>query len=226
MVADLRGDAAQAVADSIGGNAAGIAADMGDVTAIEALVAATVARFGRLDILHNNAAFPSKGDGTAIDTPFDLWDNSMAVTLRGYFAAAKYALPHMIAGGRGSIVNTSSCAALGGDTGRIAYSTAKAGIIGFTRSVATQHGRQGIRCNTIFPGLIADEGMRQAMPGYVDMFARHIAVPFVGEGEDIANMVAFLASDEARYVTGECIRVDGGYMARQPITSDLIDAGY
>ncbi|TZG29293.1 SDR family NAD(P)-dependent oxidoreductase [Sphingomonas montanisoli] len=224
-VVDLRGDAAQAVADLHGDAAIGLACDMADVKQVEAMVAAAVDRFGRLDILHNNAAFPSKGDGTAIDTSFELWDASMAVSLRGYFAAAKYAIPHMIAGGGGSIINTTSCAGLAGDVARIAYATAKAGILGFTQSVATQHGHQRIRCNAIAPGLIADEGMRAMMPGYIDMFARHIALPFVGEGDDIAAMVAFLASEDARYITGECYRVDGGYLARQPLASDLRDAG-
>lgn len=125
---------------------------------IERLVQGTVDRFGRLDVLHNNAALSSPAihakDKNAIDIEFEVWDQVMAVNLRGYLAGCKYALPTMIAQGGGAIVNTASTGGFSGDITRMAYSVSKAAIIGLTRQIATHHGAQGVRCNAVAPGLV------------------------------------------------------------------------
>jgi NAD(P)-dependent dehydrogenase (short-subunit alcohol dehydrogenase family) len=228
MIADLLGDKAQALAEEIGPAAAATAFDAADETQVARVVAETVARFGTLTILHNNVAYLGAdlqtGDTDVVNTSFEMWDKAMAINIRSYFAACKFAVPHMIAAGGGSIINTSSCAGLAADVMMIAYGTTKAAIIGFTRFVATQHGAQNIRCNAIAPGLVTDADMEAAMPEFTAMSRRHVAATRLGRGEDIAALVAFLASDESFYLTGECIRVDGGFLARMPHTADVADA--
>jgi NAD(P)-dependent dehydrogenase (short-subunit alcohol dehydrogenase family) len=228
MVADLDGDRAHTVADDIGTAAAATAFDAADENQVKRVVAETVDRFGTINVLHNNVAWLPSGlsnaDGDVLTTSFEMWDKAMAINIRSYFAACKFAVPHMIAAGGGSIINTSSCAGLAADVMMIAYGTTKAAIIGFTRFVATQHGAQNIRCNAIAPGLVTDADMEAAMPEFTAMSRRHVAATRLGRGEDIAALVAFLASDESFYLTGECIRVDGGFLARMPHTADVADA--
>src|SRR5437879_9385438 len=161
VLADIDFDRALAVAAEIGGEASAVRYDAEDVETIRAMVATTVERHGRLDILHNNAAITASAiqrqDTTAADIPLEIWDRVMAVNLRGYLAASKHAIPEMLANGGGAIINTASGSALAGDLVRIAYGTSKAGILAMTRYIATQHGRQGIRCNAVAPGLILTE---------------------------------------------------------------------
>lgn len=228
MIADIQGDKAQALAREIGPSAAATAFDAADVAQVERVVEETAARFGGLDVLHNNVAYLppdlSTLDVDVVSTSFEVWDRTMAINLRSYFAACKFAIPHMIAAGGGSIINTSSCAALGGDTMMVGYAASKAAILALTRSVATQHGRQNIRCNAVAPGTVSDAAMEEALPEYTRLSRRHVALNRLGRGEDVAALVAFLASDESFYLTGECIRIDGGFMARLPHVADVADA--
>ena len=157
VVADIRDDEARAVAKAVGGGAIGIHYDGGDDASVKAGVDEAVARFGRLDILHNNHAMLSGGQGhdsDVIGTELAVWEKSLNVSLTGYFLGCKYAIPHMIAGGGGSIINMTSTSALTSNYTHVAYGAAKAGVIALTRSVAANHGRQGVRCNAIAPGLI------------------------------------------------------------------------
>src|ERR1700683_4147122 len=153
VVADINLPRASEVAAKLGPQALALRYDAADVASIEALVDATVRHFGQLDILHNNSAVTpdemQKFDTTAVDIPFEIWDLTLKVNLTSYMAGCKYALPHMLARGRGSILHTASGSGSHGDLARIAYGTSKAGIINLTRYVATQHGRAGIRCNAI-----------------------------------------------------------------------------
>jgi NAD(P)-dependent dehydrogenase (short-subunit alcohol dehydrogenase family) len=229
VVADLAEDAAAVAAAAIGEQALAVQFDAGDPHSIALLVARTVEHFGRLDILHNNAALLDldflDGDRTVVDTSIDVWDKTMQVNLRGYMLACKHAIPHMVAAGGGSIINTTSNAALAGDSVRVAYGSSKGAIVSLTRYIAAQHGRDNIRCNAIAPGLIVNEALERALPEFVAMTARHVLIPRHGRPEDIAGMVAFFASDDSSFVTGQIISCDGGLISHQPHLADLLDMG-
>jgi NAD(P)-dependent dehydrogenase (short-subunit alcohol dehydrogenase family) len=198
-----------------GGDCLAVPTDVGDETQIRELIERSVAAYGSLYVLHNNAAALGAGalgrDGDLLEMTGELWDRCFAVNLRSQMLCAKYALPHMLGAGGGSIVNTSSGASLGGDLARLAYSSAKAGVNALTRSIATMHGKQGIRCNAVAPGFVLSPPARaQVTDPQLRVYEDNCLTPFVGEPEDIAEVVVFLASDRARYVTGQVISVDGG----------------
>lgn len=227
VIADVNGEGANALAAELGRQAIGYQFDAADVGSVEALIASTVQRFGRLDVLHNNAAISSPEvharDRNAIDITFATWDQVMAVNVRGYLAGCKFALPFMISQGAGAIVNTASTGGFAGDITRMAYSVSKAAIIGLTRQIATHYGRQGIRCNAVAPGLVLTPGTRGAAAQVIEVMQRHLLVPEVGKPEDIAALVCFLASNEARYINGQTYIADGGMLAHNPSMADLID---
>ncbi len=223
-VADIAADAADKVAAGIGDAAFGHAFDAGDLDSIAALVEATVARFGRLDILHNNAAYVGADlarDTKVTDIPIDLWDKTMSINLRAYFAGCRFAIPHMVKTGGGSIVMTASGSAFVGDLARVAYGTSKGGVVSLTRYVATQHAREGIRCNAIAPGLIMTPAFANSGQTSLEPFMKQILSPRVGQPEDVAAAVAYLASDDAAYVTGTVLHVDGGLAVHQPYVADF-----
>lgn len=227
VVADYNGERAQALATELGPQASAFRFDAADVRTVQDLVLGTVERFGRLDVLHNNAALSAPDmharDRNAIDIEFDVWDQVMAVNVRGYLAGCKYALPTMIAQGGGAIVNTASTGGFSGDITRMAYSVSKAAIIGLTRQIATHHGQQGIRCNAVAPGLVLTPGTRGAAASVIDVMKRHLLTPEFGVPQDIAALVCFLASGEARYINGQTYIADGGMLAHNPAMADLID---
>jgi NAD(P)-dependent dehydrogenase (short-subunit alcohol dehydrogenase family) len=224
---DLSLDAAKRVAEEIGEAGLAIAFDAGDPASIEAMIERTVAHFGRLDILHNNAALLDLAfldqDRTAVDTSIEVWDRTMEVNVRGYLVACKHAIPHMRAAGGGSIINTASNAAVLGDTSRIAYGSSKGAIMSMTRYIATQHGREGIRCNAILPGLILDPELEEKVPEMAAMTKRHVLIARNGRPEDIAGLAAFFASDDSAFVTGQAIQCDGGLLSHQPFFADEMD---
>lgn len=226
-VADVFEDLAKAVAEPLGDAAFAVQFDASDPASVEAMVEATVARFGRLDILHNNAAMTDPGksqlDTDAVTIPIEIWDEIIDVNLRGYLLGCKYAIPHMIAGGGGSIINTASNSGTAGDLARIAYGASKGAIITMTKYIATQHGRQNIRCNSVAPGVVLTEALSKTVPGLAEIIKRHILTPEFGVPDDIAALVAFLASDESRYITGENISISGGGLSHQPHYADLLD---
>jgi NAD(P)-dependent dehydrogenase (short-subunit alcohol dehydrogenase family) len=129
----------------------------------------------------------------------------------------------MIKGGGGSIINTASNSGTAGDLARIAYGASKGAIITMTKYVATQHGHQNIRCNSVAPGVVLTEAVSKTVPGLADIIKRHILTPEFGVPDDIAALVAFLASDESRYITGENISISGGGLSHQPHYADLMD---
>jgi|LNFM01.2.fsa_nt_gb NAD(P)-dependent dehydrogenase (short-subunit alcohol dehydrogenase family) len=227
VIADVQGERANALAAELGPRAIAQTFDAADVTSIQALVLGTVERFGRLDVLHNNAAISTPEvharDNNAIDIDFEIWDRVMAVNLRGYLAGCKYALPQMIRQGCGAIVNTASTGGFAGDISRLAYSVSKSAIIGLTRQIATHHGAQGIRCNAVAPGLVLTPGTRGAAAPVIGIMQRQLLVPEIGVPEDIAALVCFLASSEARYINGQTYIADGGMLAHNPIMADLRD---
>lgn len=221
MVADIDEAGAARVAEEIevgGGVGAAVCVDLGDEAAVIAMVGVTVDRFGGIDILDNNAALTAADvlarDTTVTEMDVEVWDQMMSVNLRSQMLTCKHVVPHMVERGGGAIVNMSSGAALNGDLTRTAYSVSKAGIATFTKYVATQFGRQGIRANTIVPGLILTDPVRaQVPPAMLEAYARSLLTSCVGEPRDIAHLVSFLVSEESRYITGQSICIDGGMSA-------------
>ncbi len=190
-------------------------ADVTDTAAIGAALAHTEDRFGRLDVLVNNAAFTIKG--SIADTGPDDWDAEVAVTLKGPYICARAALPGMAARGSGVIINIGSVNGLVA-LGNPAYSAAKAGLLSFTKSLATEYGPKGIRANMISPGSVVSESPSWRMrlekePDIFEKLARWYPVGRVGLPEDIAAAVAFMAADEAGFVNGANLVVDGGLTA-------------
>ncbi len=218
-IADIALDRAQALAGELEG-ALAVPLDLEDETSIEAMVDATVSHFGRLDILHNNAALldpalaPLDCDVEHMTT--DLWDRVMAVNLRGTMIACRSALPHLRAS-RGNIVNTVSNLALQGHMIQAAYSSSKAALIQMTRAIAASHGKMGVRCNAVAPGMTLTPALKEAFPPPLRAVMEEETLnPQLGQPEDIAEAVAFLASHAARNITGEVLVCDGGLASHVP----------
>jgi NAD(P)-dependent dehydrogenase (short-subunit alcohol dehydrogenase family) len=232
VVADRNGEGAEAVAAEIrdkGGRAVATATDIGEEDQIIALIDAAMSNFGRLDVLHNNAALTDASmhakDITVIDLDAETWDLSMRINARGAMLTCKHAVPHMIAGGGGSIINTASNQALSGDLSQTAYGAAKGAVVTLTMSVATAFGKQGVRCNCISPGAIKTPSLVNACPPEIlEVIEQSNLVPRLGEAEDIANLALFLASDESSYITGQVIRCDGGQLSHLPHFAYLMAA--
>ena len=191
---------------------------------------AAVEAFGRLDIVHNNptlsGAGARDGDRPVTELSLDAWHRSLSVTVDGHLLACRHAVPLMIAGGWGSIVNTASIGAWAGDRGDTTATAAAGAIVSLTRSVATQYGKQGIRCNAVAPGVILTAGPRPGgLPTSSTSSARATSYPGTAGRSDVANAVLFLASDEASFVTGSTIRVDGGHLAHLPHYAHLMATG-
>jgi NAD(P)-dependent dehydrogenase (short-subunit alcohol dehydrogenase family) len=228
VIADLSRSGAEQAAHELveaGHRALALEVDVSNEASVESMVARTMEEFGRLDVLHNNAA--ALGE-TSPGVDYDLltldvavWDRAMAVNLRGVMLGCKHAIPAMLESGGGSIINTSSGASEAGHIAGAAYATSKAGVNSLTRQVATQFGKRGIRCNAVLPGLIMTPAVAASMgEAEIEMILEHHLTTHAGQPEDIAAMVAFLASDDARYVTGQLIRVDGGIGAHLPTFAD------
>lgn len=230
IVADVAVEAAERTAGQIaaaGGVALATHCDVAAEADVAAAVALAQSRFGQLNIVHNNAAamhlVPT--DRPVAEEDAEHWDLTMAVNLRGQMLGCKHAVRAMLRCGGGSIINTSSAAALEGELTQTAYGVSKAAVAQLTRSVATQYGRQGIRCNAVLPGLIQVERQRTAdatPTPFRQALARSHLTPYVGEPADVANVVAFLASDESRFVTGHLLAVDGGLTAHQGMYAELV----
>jgi NAD(P)-dependent dehydrogenase (short-subunit alcohol dehydrogenase family) len=222
---DIRADAAQETAElaaRTGAATLAVTADVSDEASMRAAVDAVLARFGRLDVLHNNAAALGPDtfgrDGQLHELDVEVWDRTMAVNARGVMLGCKLAVPAMKAGGGGAIVNTSSLSALVGDGVRASYGSSKAAVQSLTRYVATMYGADGIRCNAIAPGLILTEiAFRQMTEEAMAELAAERILPAMTRPEDIAAVVAFLASDDAALITGQTLVVDGGALAHRPL---------
>jgi NAD(P)-dependent dehydrogenase (short-subunit alcohol dehydrogenase family) len=229
VVADLNAEGARQVAAEIeaaGGRARGQAADVANEASVAAMVEAAVETFGGLDVLHNNAAASDPalmgGDGEVTALSLETWERTLAVNLRGPMLGCKHAIPRMLERGGGAIVNTSSASGLTGDLVRTAYGVSKAGLDGLTRYVATQYGKRGIRCNAIAPGVIATPALAANVPPELfAVYERSHLTPRLGPPEDIACMVVFLASDEAAFITGQVLSVDGGLLAHHPAVAEM-----
>lgn len=223
VAADVRADAAAETARLVrdsGGDCHPAEVDVGDEPSLAALVGTVMARFGRLDILHNNAAIMSTPlpDGDLVSLDVSVWDAKMVVNVRGVMLGCKHAVPAMRASGEGgSIINMASVSALVGVDGNAAYGTSKAAVIGLTRYVATMYGHEGIRCNAVAPGLVLGQELQDRLSDrQLSEYAAERLLPWAATPEDLAGVVAFLASDEGRCITGQSIVVDCGTTAHRP----------
>ncbi len=240
VVVDINGDGAARVAAALrahGGEATSFSADVTDPEAVQAMIQHAVQTFGRLDILHNNAT--ALEIGAVENLSLEGWNRTLAVNVTAPFLATKYALPVMIAQGGGAIVNTASVSGTRGDYGMSAYNASKAAVINFTRSAAIEYAAKGIRMNCVCPGAI-DTPAIQALTGsgvetpHMSVAGSPAGLPTLsdetreklrarmagahpigrlGLPREIANLVLFLASDEASFITGAAYIIDGGLTA-------------
>lgn len=205
------GEEAVTLVRASGGSAEFQRVDATDASQVESLVADTLARHGTLDILVNGAAHQTE-TGPVADVTEQEWDSGLELFLKAPFLGCKYAIPAMLKGGGGVIVNISSAVVLRGSTFSLPYSVAKAGLIQLTKTAHSQYCRQGIRVNCILPGVIDTPGSRRvsSSPSIAATYAEGIPVGRMGQPEDVAKLALYLASDDAEYVAGASFLIDGG----------------
>ena len=217
VVADMQKASAEETVRQIratGGEATAIAVDVSVEADAKAMVDVAVEKFGRLDVLYNNAGIMPEADHSVVDTPIEIWDQVMAVNVRGVYLACKYAIPRMLENKRGSIINVSSFVALlGCSVPQDAYTASKGAILALTRSLAVQFAPNGIRTNAILPGpvetpllmewLVKDEQAKKIR------LARNPSGRF-GKPDEVVSMAVYLASDESAWTNGASLVIDGG----------------
>ncbi|MBT4513163.1 MAG: SDR family oxidoreductase [Chloroflexi bacterium] len=201
-----------------GGEAAFIQTNVAKAEEVDRMVQTTVDTHGGLDILFGNAGINAVTRAFTADLSIEDWDTVIDINLKGVFLCAKYAIPHMLKAGGGSIINTASTNGLRAATTIAPYCASKAGVINLTRVIAAEYGQQGIRANAICPGLI-ETGMTAELVPYFDF--SFIAQGRSGKPEEVAQTVLFLASDDSSYLTGAAISVDGGWSAEFKIPVNL-----
>jgi NAD(P)-dependent dehydrogenase (short-subunit alcohol dehydrogenase family) len=221
-IAEIAPELGRAVEKEIlegGGQALFVETDVTDEGSVERAFAASVDRFGALHVLFNCAGGSIPEDGPATEVDLSVWDHSLGLDLKGTFLCCRHGIPHLIASGGGSVVNTSSVVALQGQPIH-AYTAAKGGILSLTRALASTYAREGVRVNAICPGIVLSERIRSRMEtGLLDDAAARGSFsaethPFgIGEPVDIARVALFLASDESRMVNGATIPAEGGMSA-------------
>lgn len=227
IVADIRAEAAEATAQAVvdaGGSARAMTVDVGEQGDLEKMVSQTIADFGRIDVLFNNALYVNQ-DHAMRDMDFlafdpDIFLANLRVNVLGAVLASKLAIPHMLERGAGSIISTSSGSSMGGDITAYSYGSSKAALNWFVQAIAATYGKRGIRSNAILPGPTQTPAKLQwSTPEMDRLFLEVLNTPFIGEPEDIAAMALFLASDESRYVNGMLYPVDGGQSCTVPFIS-------
>ena len=211
VIADIDARGGQSVAEtikSVGGEASFIETDVSRRSDLARMIAGAVDAYGGLDILHNNAAW-SRG-ATARDTTDEDWQRTHDVTLRAVWQASQFAIPHLLESKAGVILNTASVHSIVGLTGAAAYQAAKGGVMSLTRALSLELAPQ-IRVVAILPGMIDTPGNQQVPADMNAAFLSRVPLERPGQPQEIASVAAFLASDEASYITGTGIVVDGGY---------------
>ena len=221
VIGDLPGSNLHEVAEGLRAEGLSVVAqelDLEQEASIKTAIDTIAGSYGRLDVLDNNAALKGlKEDRDIIGMPADLWDRVMAVNARGTMLMCKYALPLMIAGGGGSIINISSGTSVAGDQYATAYAVSKGAINTLTYYVAAQYGRQNVRCNGLLVGSVVTPAMQRVLPEAMrDILCAHKLVGRLGQPQDIADVVGFLASDRSAWITGQLWSIDGGFFAHVP----------
>jgi meso-butanediol dehydrogenase/(S,S)-butanediol dehydrogenase/diacetyl reductase len=214
MIADLDAAKGQALADELGSRARFRVVDVSDAGAVNDLVEACVAHFGGLDILFNNAGIGCFG--LTPDLPLEEWHRVVAVNLNAVFYGCRAAIPHMRKRGGGAIVNTASASGMAADFGFTAYNATKAAVINYTRSLAIDHAQDNIRANAVCPGPVETPILMNgvnAFAGLQEEWEAIVPAKRFARPEEIAAVAAFLVSDDASYVTGVSVPVDGGLTA-------------
>jgi NAD(P)-dependent dehydrogenase (short-subunit alcohol dehydrogenase family) len=216
VLTDVNDEAGEATAAAIGGSAHYVHADVSREADAEAMVAAALDRFGRLDVLYNNAGIMPLDDGSVTEADGSIWDTVLSVNVKGVMFGCKFGIPAMLGTGGGSIINVASFVAwLGAATSQTAYTASKGAVLAMTREIAVEYARRGIRCNALCPGpietplllaLLSDEAKKQRR--FV-----HIPMGRLGHAEELAKAALFLASDDSSYMTGSSLIVDGGITA-------------
>jgi NAD(P)-dependent dehydrogenase (short-subunit alcohol dehydrogenase family) len=219
VVADVVEEAAGATVETIaaqGGRATAVCVDVTDENQVNDMVSRALADFGGLHVLFNNAGIFPGDDGGVLDTPASTWDRVMEVNLKGVWLGCKAALPVMTEGGGGSIVNVASFVALmGAATAQVAYTASKGGVLSFTRELAVEYARAGVRANALCPGPIDTPLLAELMADPDRRRRRLVHIPMgrLGRPEEIARAALFLASDDSSFMTGAALVVDGGITA-------------
>lgn len=218
VIGDLVGDWARQIADSInadGGRAVGVDLDGTNADSQASIVAVAIERFGGLDFYHSNLAGGTEGDVDALNCPVEVLEKSFSINTRSHFLATQAALPRIIERGGGAMIYTSSGAAAAGAAWQVAYPMTKNAIHALARHVASKFGKQGVRANVICPGLVLTEAVKQHLSDdYVERGLRAIPHTRLGQPEDIAAAVAFLASEDGAWVNGQVWHVNGGTLMR------------
>jgi NAD(P)-dependent dehydrogenase (short-subunit alcohol dehydrogenase family) len=230
VLSDINEKAVGEVCDQIrqqGGQAMVKAADVTKENDLRDLMDVAASEFGGIDVLVNNAGLLGQEHGIGLlDLEIELWDRTIDINLRSVYLASKCAMPHLIKRGGGSIINISSAAALGGYHMLHAYGTSKGGVNTLTKYIATAYGKDNVRCNAVLPGLhLSEEAKARTSKESLEGLAQHCMLPRLGLPDDVAKVVAFLASDDAYYVTAQLISVDGGFVGHLPHLADARRSG-
>jgi NAD(P)-dependent dehydrogenase (short-subunit alcohol dehydrogenase family) len=212
VAVDVNEPALEAVQRELGADP--VACDVTDEAAVRALFDGVAARHGGVDVAFNNAGISPPDDDSILDTGLDAWERVQRVNLTSVYLCCKHAIPHMLAKGRGSIINTASFVALmGAATSQISYTASKGGVLAMTRELGVQFARQGVRVNALCPGPVNTPLLKELFAKDPERAARrlvHVPMGRFAEPEEIAAAVAFLASDDASFITANTFVVDGG----------------